>query len=214
MSNNDHQELINLGRILAHTYGNATRHDTASPDSSHSRRVNSASKPTDLVLEDASIRLASRIALAITAGACPGGEPETTGTDAPSCVLDDESVGLRNLTDTLSYAASQLQRSGASSDPRRDSETLETAETLETTRVHSMEHLYRMTFAISKAYLYRSQSRTYIEAARQQLELARKYIQAEQDLCSCNLEEYRAELLKLSELDDRLSLVRPAESAE
>jgi len=186
-SDSEDRSLTDLVRTLGDAYGNALKHDTTNP----------GSVTTDLLLENASIRLSSRILGAITT--CqPADKPDTNS--APTCDLQDES-DLKNLTDMLSYAASQLQRIGRSAGVR------DSAETLATARVHSMEHLYRMTFAISKAYLDRSQSPAYLGAAHEQLALARNHIQDEENLCACASQDYSVRLRKLSELDDRLSLM-------
>lgn len=195
-ADNDSRVLIDLVRTLENAYGNAIKHATA----------NSDSEATDLLLENASIRLSFRILLAITADSCPSGEPQPTG--AAACPLDDESLGLKNLTDMLSYAASRLQRF------RRSADVGTEARTPQTTRAQSMEHLYRMTFAISKAYMDRSQSHVYLEAAHEQLDLARKSIQAEKNLCACSAEEYSVRLLKLSELEDRLHLMQTRDDSQ
>ena len=68
-----------------------------------------------------------------------------------------------------------------------------------------------MTFALSRAYLDRSQSGVYLQAAREQLGLARKQIQMEQSLWVGRPNEYRVRLLELSELEDRLRQIYPNE---
>jgi hypothetical protein len=190
-SGNDNSDVPDLIRTLQNAYGNAIKHDTANPDS----------EAMDLRLENASIRLSSRILSAIATDACTSNESKRAGSD-DACSLDDEARDLRSLTDVLSYAASQLGRVGASTGGSKGTETLESA------RVHSLEHLYRMTFAFSQAYLDRSQSPAYLEAAHEQLELARPHIQHEKDLCACGSKGYSDDLLELFELSDRLGLVR------
>jgi len=65
-----------------------------------------------------------------------------------------------------------------------------------------------MTFAFSKAYLDRSQSSAYLEAAHEQLELARQHIQDEKNLSAPSSKGYGDDLLELFELGDHLSLAR------
>jgi len=190
-SDSDNADVPDLIRTLQNAYGNAIKHQTANPDS----------EAMDLVLENASIRLSSRILSAITTAACTSNESATAGSDS-ACFLDHESPELRSLTDVLSYAASQLERVGASTDRSQGVETLETA------RVQSLEHLYRMTFAFSKAYLDRSQSSAYLEAAHEQLELARQHILDEKNLSAPSSKGYGDDLLELFELGDHLSLAR------
>lgn len=190
-SDGDNAEVSDLIRILQNAYGNAIKHDTANPDS----------KATDFLLERASIRLSARILSAISTDACTSNEPDTVGDD-DSCFLAHESLDLRNLTNILSYAARQLDRVGVSTGGSKRIETSETA------RAQSLEHLYRMTFALSKAYLDPSQSHAYLEAAHEQLEHARQHIQDENALCACSSKRHSDDLFELSELSDRLSLVR------
>jgi hypothetical protein len=205
-SGKENTELPDLIRTLQNAYGNAMKHDTANPDS----------EATDLLLENAAIRLSSRILSAITSNTCTSNDSETTDSETTdlettdlektdsgdACSLDHESVDLRNLTDNLSYAASQLERVSASAGRSGRSDGAETA------RVQSLEHLYRMTFVLSKAYLDRSQSQAYLAAAHQQLELARRHIQHEdeKDLCAGTSKGCGVDLLELSELSNRLSL--------
>jgi hypothetical protein len=195
-SSSDNADVSDLIRTLQNADSNAIKHDTANPEP----------EEMDLLLENASIRLSSRILSAITTDACTSNEPETAGSD-DACALDHESIDhesidLRSLTTVLSYAAGQLQRIGASAGGGNGTETLENA------RVRSLEHLYRMTFALSKAYLDRSQSNAYLQAAYQQLELARQLIQDEKDLCSCSSKGYGNDLLELFELSDHLGMAR------
>jgi hypothetical protein len=187
---NDLGELV---RTLGNAYANAITHGAAHADS----------EDTDLQLEAASIRLSSRIVSEFTTEAC---RPADRGTGRAvaggECTFEDEAVSLRGLTDMLSYAAARLQGIGASSGPR--------ISPLEVARIRSMEHLYRMTFAVSSAYLDRSQSGIYLVAAREELKFARKHIQLERDLCHCSPRGYTARLLELSDLDERLKQVPAA----
>lgn len=142
----------------------------------------------------------------ITKGSCqpdehaaPGALPDRT------CVLDDESVGLKGLTDMLSYAAYRLKNLGRSAPPV-DGTNGQRA--LVVARIGSLEHLYRMVFAISRIYLDRLQSGVYLEAAREQLRLARKHLEIERSLCAFSDHERTARLHELSELEDQLKDMR------
>jgi len=196
--NSDNDSLPQLAHILAHAYGNALMHDTPNEDP----------EAEDLLLESASIRFSSRMLYEITEGSCQTDEHAATGAMAdPTCVLDDESVGLRDLTDMLSYAAYQLEleRSAPSADGTKRQSTLVTA------RMGSLEHLYRMVFALSRIYLDGSQSGVYSAAAREQLGLARKHMELERRICACSDREYTGyttRLLELGELEDSLKDMR------
>jgi hypothetical protein len=48
----------------------------------------------------------------------------------------------------------------------------------------------------------------YVEAAREQLRLARKNMEMERSLCACADREYSAQLQELSEIEGRLSGIR------
>jgi hypothetical protein len=96
----------------------------------------------DLLLESASIRFSSRMLYEITKGSCQPDEHAAIGALADrTCVLDDESVGLKGLTDMLSYAASRLENLGRSAPPV-DGTNGQRA--LIVARIGSMEHLYRI----------------------------------------------------------------------
>jgi hypothetical protein len=187
----DVDEVRQLVRVLGLANENSLMHDKANADL----------EETDLLLENAAIRLSSRIAYEITRGSCRSASaaPETLADR--SCVLDDETIGLRGLTDMLSYAAYRLQRLGTSaaanaSDNRRG---------LVAARIRSIEHLYRMVFALSKSYLDRPQGAVYLEAAHHQLRLAREQMEIESGLCDCSSSGYATRLTELSQLDDRLA---------
>jgi hypothetical protein len=184
--NNDMRELVHP---LTLAYENALAHDTPNPDPD----------VRDLLLESASIRLSSRIAYEVTQGACslesPGGETDS------ACVLDDESIDLRSLTDMLSYAASRLENLARSS---LQTEGKAGRRDLVAARIGSMQHLYRLVFALSRVYLDRSQSDVYVDAARHELRLARQHMENERSLCACGSGVYAAQLRELSHLDDTL----------
>ena len=95
-SNSDINNLRHFAHILADAYENALMHDSSNADL----------EAKDLVLESASIRFSSRMLYEITKGSCQPDEHAAPGALADhTCVLDDESVGLKGLTDMLSYAA-------------------------------------------------------------------------------------------------------------
>ena len=105
----------------------------------------------------------------------------------------------------LSYAAFRLENLGRSATPV-DGTNGQRALVL--ARIGSMEHLYRMTFALSRIYLNRSQSGVYLGAAREQLRLARKHMDIERSLCACSEHEQTARLQELSELENQLKDMR------
>src|SRR5260370_23126150 len=99
-NDNDNDDLRQLAHILGDAYRNALMHDTPNEDL----------EAQDLRLESASIRLSSRLLYETTKGSCQSDEHAAIGTVADrTCVLDDESLGLRGLTDMLSYAAVDLR---------------------------------------------------------------------------------------------------------
>jgi hypothetical protein len=195
-NNSDDNNLPQLARILAGAYRNALMHDTPDADL----------EAKDVLLESAAIRFSSRMLYEITKGSCQADEhPDIAGVANPTCVLDDESVGLRGLIDMLSYAAHRLENQRRSAHPADDAKG---TRALVVARIGSMEHLYRMVFALSKIYLDRSQSGVYLQAAHEQLRLARKHMEIERSLCACSDHEYTARLLELSGLEDRLRDMR------
>jgi hypothetical protein len=195
-SNNDINNLRQLAHILADAYGNALMHDSSNADL----------EAKDLLLESASIRFSSRMLYEITKGSCQPDEHAATGALADgTCVLDDESVGLKGLTDMLSYAAFRLGNLGRSAPPVNGTNG---QPALVVARVRSMEHLYRMVFALSRIYLDASQRGVYLETAREQLRLARKHMEIERSLCACSGLEHTAQLQELSELGDQLKDMR------
>ena len=195
-SNSDINNLRQLAHILADAYENALMHDSSNADL----------EAKDLVLESASIRFSSRMLYEITKGSCRPDEHAAPGALADrTCVLDDESVGLKGLTDMLSYAAFRLENLGRSAPPV-DGTNGQRALVL--ARIGSMEHLYRMAVSLSRIYLDRSQSGVYLEAAREQLRLARKRMEIERSLCACSDHEHTARLQELSELEDQLKDMR------
>jgi hypothetical protein len=188
-SNSDIRNLRQLAHVLADAYGNALLHNTPNADL----------EAADLVLESASIRFSSRLLYEITRGSC---QPDRDAASPDrTCVLDDESVGLRSLTDMLSYAAYRLESLVR---PATPADGTDAQRAVGLARIQSMQHLYRMVFAFSMVYLDRSQSDLYFEAAREQLGLARKHMENDRILCACSDHEYTVRLLELSELEERL----------
>ena len=189
--NTDGDDLRQLAHILSGAYGNALMHDTP----------NANLEAKDRLLESASMRFSSRVLYEITRGSCQPDEQAGSASADHACVLNDESVALRSLTDMLSYAASRLEnlsRSISLADGTGSQRALVMA------RIGSMEHLYRMAFALSMIYLDRTQSRVYLEAGREQLRLAREYMEMERRLCACDDHGYSSGLLELSQIEDEL----------
>lgn len=196
------RNLPQLAHTLSDAYTNALMHETP----------NAELEAKDLLLESAAIRFSSRMLYEITQGSCQTAEDAAVkGSSVDgTCVLDDESVGLADLTDTLSSAAHRLEdlgfedlgRAACVADGGNGKPTPAGA------RIGAMEHLYRMVFALSKVYLDRSQSGVYVEAAREQLGFARRDMETERSLCACDDSGYSARLLELSEIEDRLSDIR------
>ena len=190
-SNSDINNLRQLAHILADAYENALMHDSSNADL----------EAKDLVLESASIRFSSRMLYEITKGSCQPNEHAIGALADRTCALDDESVGLRGLTDMLSHAAYRLEKLGRSAPP---ADGTNGQRALVLARIGSMEHLYRMAFSLSRIYLDRSQSGVYLEAAGEQLRLARKRMEIERSLCACSDHEHTARLQELSEIEYRL----------
>ncbi len=196
-SDNDNDNLRQLAHNLADAYGNALMHDA--PDDADL-------EANDLLLESASIRFSSCMLYEITKGSCHPSEHAAIGALADrTCALDDESVGLRGLTDMLSQAAYRLEKLGRSVPP---ADGTNSRRALVLARIGSMEHLYRMAVSLSRIYLDRSQSGVYLEAAREQLRSARKHMEVESSFCAFSDHEHTARLQELSELEDQLKDMR------
>jgi hypothetical protein len=194
---NDNDNLRQLAHNLADAYGNALMHDA--PDDADL-------EANDLLLESASIRFSSRMLYEITKGSYQPSAHATIGALADrTCALDDASVDLRGLTDMLSHAAHRLEKLGGSAPPAGGTNG---QRGLVLARIGSMEHLYRMAVSVSRIYLDRSQSGVYLEAAREQLRLARKHMEIESSLCAFSDHEHTARLQELSELEDQLKDMR------
>lgn len=194
-SDSDNDNLRQLAYNLADAYGNALMHDAPDADL----------EAKDLLLESASIRLSSRMLYEITKGSCQPNEHAIGALADRTCALDDESVGLRGLTDMLSHAAYRLEKLGRSAPP---ADGTNGQRALVLARIGSMEHLYRMAVSLSRIYLDRSQSGVYLEAALGQIRLARKHMEIERSLCEFSDHEHAARLQELSEIEDQLNDMR------
>lgn len=183
---NTNADVRRLTHILAGAYGNAIRHNQPTADL----------ESEDLILENASIRFSSLIAREI-ASTC-GDTIQRAGSFGRNCVLDEQAADLRNLSDMLSYAASRLENQS------RIADHTTTANALHQVRIGSLEHLYRMVFALAKVYFDRPQSEAYLKAAHEQINLARTSIEKEQQLCSGDAQTYTTELEALARLDDAI----------
>ena len=197
-SRNDISDLSQLAHILENAYGNALIHGTP----------NAEPVAEDLLLENASVRFASRIVHELTGGSCQRNERSSPGPfPGRACLLDDESLDLTALSDMLSYAAFRLEDLGssASSTVAANSQRIPGM-----ARIGSMAHLYRVVFALFRIHLDGSQSGVYLEAASDQLRLARKQMEVERSLCACDDREYTARLVEMLELEDQLKTMRGA----
>jgi hypothetical protein len=191
-SDNDNNNLRQLAHKLADAYGNALMHDTPDADL----------EAKDLLLESASIRFSFRMLYEITKGSCQPNEHAIGALADRTCALDDKSVDLRGLTDMLSHAAYRLEKQGRSAPP---ADGTNGQRALVLARLGSMEHLYRMAVSLSRIYLDRLQSGVYLEAAREQLRLARKQMEIERNLCEFSDHEHVVRLQELSEIEDELN---------
>ncbi len=187
----DNSDVRQLTRALAPAYGNALKHDGPA------RNL----ELEDATLETASIRLSSLIAREIS-GSC-NDTVRRASTSNPACSLEDESVDLRNLSDSLSYAAARLESQARLADRSQGANAFHRA------RIASLAHLYRTVFALAKGYFDRAQSESYLKAAHEQINLARASLEAERELCSCDPQPYTARLEQLAQLDDAVLNIPP-----
>jgi hypothetical protein len=188
-------EVRQLVRILNGAYQNSLMHSGA----------NANLEASDLLLENASIQFSAHVVYELNEGSCNLKAVAQETTPESACVLDDPSLKLGNWAEMLSYAAYRLDNLARSASA---AEGTENSRAVVTERVESMGHLYRMVFALSKSYLDRSQSRTYLDAAQEQLRLARTHMEAEHNLCECDPSGYSARLLQLSEIDNQMNSMR------
>jgi hypothetical protein len=193
-SMNPNYGISQLLRTLNGAYQNSLMHDSGRTDL----------EASDLALEDASIQLSARMLDELSEGAC-GSDAERVSTN--ECELDDPSLALGDWAEMISYAAYRLEnaaRSATSTAGADDSHPPVTE------RIESMDHLYRMVFAVTKAHLDHLQSHTYLEAAQEQIRLARQHMEAERTLCQCDPSGYATRLQKLSALGDQINSLQPA----
>jgi len=184
LSDSDIPQLIH---VLDGAYRNALLHG--------STNQNLAS--TDATLENASIDFSSRALESMKSEACNSGT-EPAGDTA--CSLDDPSLALGDWTEMISYAAYQLEnltrRTNVSADPSR---------AIVSAHLESMEHLYRMVFAVTKIHFDPTQARTYLDAAQEQLRMARTNMEAERTFCQCDPSGLATRLTAMSELETQMS---------
>jgi hypothetical protein len=188
---NDGDNFGQLAHILSEAYGNALMHDS----------LDAALEKKDLLLESVSIQFSSNLLYEITEGSCQSDE-HTTSPPGGTCVLDDESVGLRNLTDLLSNTAYRLESLSDSAPPGDKKSDQAMA------RIGTLKYLYRTAFALSRIYLDKSQRNVYMDAANEELKMARKQMEIERNLCACSDAGHTTRLQQLSQLSDRLRDLR------
>ncbi|HVM94123.1 MAG TPA: hypothetical protein VMT67_14975 [Terriglobales bacterium] len=181
-----------LVHVLDGAYRNALLHGSTSQNLDSS----------DAILENASIDFSSRVLESMKSETCNSG---TEAADANSCSLDDPALALGDWTEMISYAAYELgnlaRRTNVGADPSR---------AVVSAHLETMEHLYRMVFAVAKIHFDRTQAKTYLDAAAEQLNLARTQMQAERSLCRCDSSAIASRLDAMSELDNRMNSMREA----
>ena len=185
-------DLRQLVHILGGAYQNALLHDSAK----------SGMEANDALLESAAIKFSVRLLDELNEVACSAGQLNAGDT---ACPLDDPSLAFGDWTEMISYSAYRLENLSRSSGAAGETDS---SAGLARERMASMEHLYRMVFALSKIHFDRSQSGTYVDAAREQLAQAHMHIEAERDLCGCDATGYAAKLQELSRLSDQMSGTR------
>jgi hypothetical protein len=189
----DNGQIYELVRILNGAYENALLHDSSKADLESS----------DVLLENASIQFSSRVLHELKEGSCRSNTQAAAG--ASACALADPSLALSDWAEMLSYVAYRLENLARSPSAASDSDS---SHAVVVERIESMEHLYRMVFAVSKIYLDQAQSRAYLEAAQEQLKLARAHMEAERNLCDCDSSAYAGRLAGLTELNDQMNDMR------
>jgi hypothetical protein len=198
-NNGDVQELM---QTLGKAYQNSVMHDAPSAD-----LTTDDLQRDDLRLENSSIVFSLHLLDEVGKRVCQSSDPATPTVVEQACPLDEQLAGLNALSDSLSYAASRL---GKISDQASGADPTNPEQSLFVTRIRSMEHLYRLVFALSHIYLDSSQSAVYLEAADEQLQLANSSIENERALCSCDAQEFAIRLQGLSQLSDRITSLRRA----
>jgi len=190
-----------LMQTLSTAYQNSVMHDAPNTDL----------ETGDLRLENASIDFSLRMLDEIGKGVCQSSDPATPSVVEHACALNDELAGLNDLTDSLSYAAYRLEMISESSSRAGLGNSEQTAILA---RVGSMEHLYRMVFALSHTYLDSTQTAVYLQAADEQLQLARSSIENERALSASDPAQYAMRLQELSQLGDRITYLRGGASLQ
>jgi hypothetical protein len=191
----NYDQIRRVVRILNNAYENALMHDSSKADL----------EASDLLLETASIWFSFRALYELKDGSCRSDAQAAAA--AHACALADPSLALGDWAEMLSYSAYRLESLARSASAADDSDN---SRAVVTERMESMAHLYRMVFAVAKIYLDQSQSRAYLDAAQEQLRLARGHIEAERNLCECDSSAYAGRLLELSELNDQMNDMRYA----
>jgi hypothetical protein len=188
-------------RVLMQTLGTAYRnsllHDAPNTDL----------EASDLRLETSSVTFSLRMLDEIGKSVCQSSDPATPTVVGQQCAFDNQLAGLSNLTDSLSYAAYRLERT---SDSLSRADLSSSEESLTLPRIRSMEHLYRMVFALSQLYLDSTQSAVYLQAADEQLQMARSFMENERAVCACDPPGYVTRLAGLSQLSNRIAELRGA----
>jgi hypothetical protein len=184
-------QIRQLVRILNGAYANSLMHGGS--------KTKSDLEASDRILEESSIQFSARLLNALDSDDC-GGDAQT----GSECALDDRVLSLGDWTQMISYAAYRLEnlsrsKSATAGDP---------AQAIIAARLQTMEHLYRMVFAVSKLYLDRAQSQAYLDAAQEQLSLARTQMEAERTLCACDPSGYNSRMAELSELAGQMNVMR------
>jgi hypothetical protein len=188
----DHDQIQQLVHILSGAYENSLMHASSK----------AGLEAEDALLETASIQFSSRALAEIKGGSCGSSEQ---GTRANACALADPSLALGDWAAMLSHAAHRLENLTRSPSAAYDSDN---SHAVITERIKTMEHLYRMVFAVSKIYLDQSQTHIYLDAAQEQLGLARQHMEAERNLCACDSSVFAERLRELSELSDQISTIK------
>jgi len=192
----DQDQIHKLVQILSGAYENSLMHASSK----------AGLEAQDALLETASIEFSSRALAEIKGGSCGSSERSSEqGTGANACALADPSLALGDWAAMLSHSAHRLENLTRSPSAAYDSDD---SGPVITERIKTMEHLYRMVFAVSKTYLDQSQTRVYLDAAQEQLGLARQHMEAEHNLCACDSSVFAGRLRELSELSDQISTIK------
>jgi len=195
LSTDDGGDVRELMQTLGTAYRNSVMHDAANADL----------EAGDRRLENSSIGFSLRMLDKIGEGICQSADPATASVVDRPCALDDELAGLNELNDSLSYAAFRLEKISSLSTTDVTNPKQEVL-----ARIRSMEHLYRMVFALSHLYLDWTQSAVYLQAAGEQLRLARSSMEYERELCGCDAAGSVVRFQGLAQLSNRITSLRGA----